>query len=363
MENKRVAIIGTAGVPARYGGFETLAENLISHLSKEYKLTIFCSGKIYKEKLKEYKGAELKYINLNANGVESVLYDIISIIYSLRFADTLLILGVSGCIILPFVKLVSRQKKIVINIDGLEWQRPKWHRLAKWFLKLSEKLAVKYGDVIVADNKAIQDYIVKEYGKKSELIAYGGDHTTKEPLSDRVVELYPFLNRNKYAFTVCRIEPENNIHLILEAFSEYKDLNLVIVGNWDKSLYGQRLRKKYSAFRNIFLLETIYDQKILNAIRSNCYIYIHGHSAGGTNPSLVEAMYLGLPIFAYGVEYNMITTYYKAKYFKTKDELIELLNKTTYLELREIGINMKIIAEKEYRWEKISKQYKNIIDD
>jgi len=362
MRNKRVAIIGTAGVPARYGGFETLAENIISYLSKEYKLTIFCSGKIYKEKPREYKGAELKFINLNSNGIESIPYDIFSIIYSLGFADTLLILGVSGCIILPFVKLLSRQKEIVINIDGLEWSRPKWNKLARWFLRLSEKIAVKYGDVIVSDNKVIQDYIFKEYGKKSELIPYGGDHAKIEPLDDRILELYPFF-KNNYAFKVCRIEPENNIHLILEAFSEFKDLNLVMVGNWDKNRYGQELRKKYHSCSNIFLLDPIYDQKILNAIRSNCFVYIHGHSAGGTNPSLVEAMYLGLPIIAYGVEYNKVTTQYKALYFMNKSELLKLLDEIISNRdlLSRIGHEMREIAIQQYTWENVAKQYNAIL--
>ncbi len=362
MRDKRVAIIGTAGVPARYGGFETLAENLIIHLNKKYNLTIFCSGKVYKEKLKNYKGAELKYINLNANGIESILYDIISIIYSLKFADTLLILGVSGCIILPFIKPLSKQKKIIINIDGLEWRRSKWNKLARWFLKLSEKVSVRYGDVIVADNKVIQEYILKEYGKKSELIPYGGDHAKVEPLDDKILELYPFL-KTSYAFKVCRIEPENNIHLILEAFSEFKHFNLVIVGNWDKNRYGQELRKKYNTYNNIFLINPIYEQNVLNAIRSNCLVYIHGHSAGGTNPSLVEAMYLGLPIIAYGVEYNKVTTQYKALYFTNKGELLKLLDEIMVNKdlLNHVGHEMREIAIQQYTWESVARKYSLIL--
>jgi glycosyltransferase involved in cell wall biosynthesis len=357
---KKISIIGTAGVPARYGGFETLAEYLVKNLSSKYDITVYCSAKNYEKKLNSYNGANLKYINLNANGVQSIFYDIISIIDSLRYTDTLLILGVSGCSILPIIKPLCKlmNKRILINIDGLEWKREKWDKFAKEFLKFSEKLAVKYADVIISDNLVIKDYIKSEYNRDSVFIPYGGDHVKYEPLSNELVAKYPFL-KEKYAFKVARIEPENNIHLILEAFSEFKEPNLVIVGNWDKSRYGQELRKKYHSSSNIFLLDPIYDQKILNAIRSNCFVYIHGHSAGGTNPSLVEAMYLGLPIIAYGVEYNKVTTQYKALYFMNKSELLKLLDEIISNRdlLMRIGHEMREIAIQQYTWESVARQY------
>jgi glycosyltransferase involved in cell wall biosynthesis len=238
----------------------------------------------------------------------------------------------------------------------LEWKRDKWGKAAKWFLKLSEKLAVKYADVVVADNAVIQEYVMSEYVVRSELIAYGADHVTKEVLSNELKAKYPFLNE-PYAFKVCRIEPENNVHLILEAFSEYKVLNLVMIGNWENSDYGKELKTKYSSFGNIFLLDPIYDQQVLNQIRSNCFVYMHGHSAGGTNPSLVEAMYFGLPIFAYGVEYNKATTQNEAKFFNDKDELLELLGNIDKNDIQNIATEMKKIAEENYTWGKISEQY------
>jgi len=355
---KKISLIGTVGIPSKYGGFETLTEYLTKNLHNSYELTVFCSSKSYSEKLGSYNGAMLEYIKLHANGAQSIPYDIISIFKSLRFADTLLILGVSGCIVLPFVRLFSK-KRIIVNIDGLEWKREKWGKAAKWFLKFSEKLAVKFADVVVSDNKVIQEYVFSEYGVKSELIAYGADHVTKELLRDEIKHQYPFLN-DKYAFKVCRVEPENNIHLILDAFSQHSELNIVMIGNWENSEYGKELKEKYSNFQNIFLLNPIYDQKILNQIRSNCYVYMHGHSAGGTNPSLVEAMYLGLPIFAFGVEYNRETTQHKAKYFNDKDELLELLKNINDDELKIVAEDMQQVAKENYTWEKISEQYADL---
>ena len=170
---KNVAVVGIQGVPAQYGGFESLVENLIGdHKSEDIRYTVFCSGRDMKSRLAEYKGAELKYVPLRANGVQSIPYDMISFLRIPRKTDVILVLGVSGCLILPVFRLFCR-KRMIINIDGLEHRRAKWGKLAKTFLKLSEKMAVRYADVIISDNKGIQDYVREEYGKESELIAYG----------------------------------------------------------------------------------------------------------------------------------------------------------------------------------------------
>jgi glycosyltransferase involved in cell wall biosynthesis len=355
LQMRKIAIIGTVGLPAKYGGFETLAEYLTKYLFSEYDISVYCSAKSYDVELSTYNGAKLKYINLKANGIQSIPYDIISIIRACRTADTLLILGVSGCIILPIIKQLS-SKKLVVNIDGIEWKRNKWNKYAKWFLKFSEKQAVNYADIIVTDNKAIEDYVQDEYGKKSELIAYGADHVKKLPIDEDLSQEFSFL-QDKYAFTVCRIEPENNLHVIIEAMSQQTKLPLVVIGNWNASLYGQELREKYSSYKHIYLLDPIYEQDKLNKFRSNCYIYLHGHSAGGTNPSLVEAMHLKLPIFAFDVVYNGKTTEHQAKYFSSSEELLKLIENSNEISLEEIGNKMYEISEKRYRWDIIAKQY------
>lgn len=354
----KVSIIGTVGLPAKYGGFETLVNHLTINLADQFDITVYCSGKAYINQVKTYNGAKLKYINLNANGVQSVLYDIISIFRSLKNSDVLLVLGVSGCIVLPFIKLISKNK-VIVNIDGLEWKRVKWGGFAKKFLKFSEKIAVKNADIIVADNKVIQDYVFSEYNIKTQLIAYGGDHVQKEKISDKLISSYPFLNE-KYCFKVCRIEPENNVKMILDAFSTLPNRIIVIIGNWNNSEYGQILKKTYSDFNNIFLMDPIYNQQTLNQIRSNCHIYVHGHSAGGTNPSIVEAMSLELPIFSFGVNYNKESTQYAAKYFDNKLELKNLLTTINDIELIEIGKAMKKNASELYNWSDISKKYSEL---
>jgi glycosyltransferase involved in cell wall biosynthesis len=360
MSLKKIAIIGTVGLPAKYGGFETLTEYLTKNLETTFDITVYCSSTFYSKKLKKYNNARLKYIPFNANGAQSIFYDIISIFNALLFADVLLILGVSGCIILPFVKLISN-KLIIVNIDGLEWKRAKWGKGAKLFLRYSEKIAVTYADSIVSDNKVIQCHVRDTYNVSSELIAYGADHSKKEELASNLITQYPFLIE-KYAFTVCRIEPENNIYLILEAFSEFPDLNIVFIGNWNNSNYGKQLKIQFAKYENIYLLDPIYDQQKLNQIRSNCHLYVHGHSAGGTNPSLIEAMYLGLPIITYTVNYNIETTENKAKYFSSKNELISLITNLKQQELSIIAKDMKKVANINYTWKVIATHYAQLFN-
>lgn len=356
----RIAIIGTVGIPAKYGGFETLVENLTKILGINYNMTVYCSSKSYELKKKEHNGVKLEYVNLKPNGIYSIPYDIISIFKSLRKHEVILILGVSGCIILPLVKLFCKNK-IILNIDGLEWKRAKWGKFAKWFLKFSENIGIKFSDEIITDNKVITDYVKNEYNINSHLIAYGADHVTKEKFDNNFLKKFPFAKK-KYAFKVCRIEPENNIHIILEAFSKIKDQNIVCVGNWTNSFYGKNLRSIYKNKKNIFLLDPIYNQKVLNQFRSNCSIYIHGHSAGGTNPSLVEAMYLGLPIITFGINYNIETTHNKAAYFKSVDELLLLLKELKHESIKSIAKNMRIIAKENYTWVHICKRYGDLFN-
>jgi len=360
-EKIKLAVIGTVGVPAKYGGFETLVQHLVIHLNKRFDITVYCSTKAYKEEeqVSNWKGAKLEYIPLKANGIQSIPYDLISIIKAMRKSDVLLILGVSACLFLPFIKLFS-SKKIIVNIDGLEWRRPKWNWFVKRFLQLSEGIACRYADEIVTDNQILKEYVKIRYQIDGKLIEYGADHNSAVAKNQEDVNKYPFIN-SKYCFKVARIEPENNLDIILEAFAKTPKETLVIVGNWDNSLYGQNLKLKYNQCENIYLFDPIYEPKELNLLRSNAHYYVHGHSAGGTNPSLVEAMYLGLPILSFDVIYNRVTTNNQAAFFKDEKSLEELLKMIDKIPLRTIARNLKNYADDVYVWKNISTRYGNLV--
>jgi glycosyltransferase involved in cell wall biosynthesis len=355
MKDQNIAILGTVGVPANYGGFETLAENLVKYhdaASLKSSLTVYCSSKSYPTKEPSYLSARLQYVPLNANGAQSILYDIWSLLSAVwNRSDVILLLGVSGAIALPLVRLIS-SARIVTNIDGIEWRREKWQGLAKRFLRFSEKMAVRFSHEVIADNAAIAEYVNQTYGVNAHVIAYGGDHA----ISVKALSVDEYSLPEKYAFSVCRIEPENNVHLVLEAFSTLKSA-LVIVGNWNNSDYGRALREQYASCNNLFLLDPIYDLGKLKTLRQRASFYVHGHSAGGTNPSLVEAMHFGKPVLAFDCNFNRCTTEDKADFFNTAQQLIHFMQSVNFTDAERVGRDMLDIAKRRYTWHIVAQQY------
>ena len=334
-----------------------MVENIIGeNRGPDIQYTVFCSSKDFDRYPAVYKEAKLTYIPLHANGIQSTVYDSLSLIRAIRGYDVILVLGVSGGLFFPVFRLFCR-KKLVVNIDGMEYKRAKWGRFAKLFLRVSEEFALRFSDVVVADNQGIVDYIKKRYKKKTVLIAYGGDHVRRDITAaeqERVLSQWE-LTSGGYSLAICRIEPENNCHVTLEAFVR-TNRNLVFVGNWQRSEYGRRLKERYARYANILLLESIYDLDLLFVLRTNCRFYVHSHSAGGTNPSLVEAMFFGRPVLAFDVVYNRVTTENKADYFEDITDLALLLVKDT-ASYQANALAMKEIAGRQYTWRKIAEQY------
>src|SRR5512146_457491 len=353
--NRRLAIIGTVGVPANYGGFETLAENLVRYhaaSSLSGALTVYCSSRSYPSRERSFLTARLKYVPLNANGTQSILYDIVSLVSAVwNRSNVILLLGVSGAMALPLVRLFS-SARIVTNIDGMEWRREKWRGLAGHFLRFSEMMAVRFSHEVISDNGAIAEYVKHAYGVDSHVIAYGGDHAVAVATTTNEHGL-----PEKYAFSVCRIEPENNVHVILEAYSKLDAHHLVMVGNWNYSEYGRELRKRYAARGNIHLFDPIYDLGKLKSLRSHAALYVHGHSAGGTNPSLVEAMHFGKPVLAFDCSFNRSTTEDQALFFSNSDGLASMVEKIHVSTAERVGRAMAEIATRCYTGSVVARQY------
>ncbi len=350
----KIAIVGTQGVPNHYGGFETLATFLAEHLSEQIDMTIYCSSFDQPHRPSQFCKATLRYIPFSSHGFAGMLYDMISLYEAVKKNDVVLLLGLGAGYLLPFLPKKKRQK-IILNFGGLDWKRDKWALPAKKVIHISEGLLVKNIPHIVADNRAIQQYIESSYHKKSTMIAYGGDQAFPVALTEKDIELYPFL-QHPYAFSVCRIQSDNQIELLLASFAQ-TSMPFVLVGNWSSSSFGRKIREKYQSIQHLHMLDAIYEPIALNKLRSNCKIYMHGHTAGGTNPSLVEAMYLGLPIAAYSSAYNESVTLEKAVYFTDLSSLVDLINNIDTLDLQAIGNEMETIAKADYTWSKIIDHY------
>jgi glycosyltransferase involved in cell wall biosynthesis len=360
MKNKKIAIIGTNGIPAKYGGYETLAEQLVKELSCKFDFVVYCSTSTYKKRPKNYQNARLIYLPLKANGWQSVFYDFVSLIHASFKCDTLLVLGAPAGFFFFFNRLFK--KNLIINHGGFnEWERPKYKRLTRLWSYYSRKVAVKYATTNIGDNPIIIDSLKKNFNVKGKVIEYGGDHTYNTPINKKEYkENYPFLNSD-YFICVARAQIDNNIHIVIDAFKNIPNEKVVIISNWNVTKYGKGIFQNFkNKYKNIILLSAIYDPFILNLLRSNALCYIHSHSFCGTSPSLVEAMNLNLPVISFDVPTNRYTTNGKAFYFTSSKQLENIVSKLNQDDLLNNKADMKFLSKEKYIWSRIATLYSDI---
>lgn len=357
---KKLAILGTNGIPASYGGFETLAEKLVSGLASRWDITVYCSGVPTENRLSEYLGARLIHVPLRANGWQSLPYDVLTTWHAMIYADALLILGPGAGFALPVNAVAKRG--VVVNHGGLnEWEREKFpwfqRQVLFWASHLSARMATKN----IADNSFLRENLLHQFGADAEVVRYGGDHVLPPAGRQKDIDAkYPFIG-TPYHLSVARAQVDNNIHLLIDAYERLPQHQLVIVSNWSASAYGRELLETRSKLRNVRLLPAIYDQIELDYVRTNASIYLHSHSRCGTSPSLVEAMSLGMPTVCYDVPTNRETTFGKSLYFSSAASLVDLIACTSSSTFKSVGEQMQGIARTEYRWEAICNRYHEIL--
>ena len=271
MPKTRLALIGTNGIPASYGGAETLYENLVRELADYYDITVYCSKNQDRGKVGDtYLGAKLKYYPLSANGWQAIPYDIISILHAARHSDVLYIFGATAVFVISILRFFGFKKKVFLNNGGLnEWEREKDPPLVRRYSKWNR--CVTKGKIEhVVDNELYVKSLKDTFGIENvTVIRYGGDNAVYIPSDDALLSKYPFLNE-RYYVSVSRAQVDNNLHIVLEAFATMPDKKLVLVSNFKVSQYGKDLYCKYSTgYPNIVLIPGIYDKKELDAVRSN----------------------------------------------------------------------------------------------
>lgn len=354
---RTAAILGTVGIPARYGGFETLAEALVREaeaLGIADRIAVYCSApQTARPRPRRWHGARLIYLPIRANGVHSVAYDIVSLMRAAwSGADCILLLGVSGTVALPLIRLTSRAR-LIVHVDGLEWQRAKWTGFAKAFLRLSERMAVRWAHEVIADNPAVARHIAAVYGRRPTLVAYGGEQSRRTPPGDISDLDLP----ERYLLAIARVEPENNLDLILETLAAMPTHALVVAGNWNRSSYGRSLRHRFARHANLHLIDTVYDPGRLRALRDRASVYLHGHGAGGTNPSLVEMMHFGVPIAAFDCAFNREATDDAACFFHDAETLRAAIDRLSGPDGPDRAAALTRIAREKYRWRDVAARY------
>ncbi len=350
----KIGVIGTVGVPARYGGFETLAEQLARGIDPaRNRLVLYCQRSAYPELAEAipFEGHERVLLPMRANGASSMVHDAIAMIHAATRAkvNAMLVLGYSGAWFLPVVRLLYPRIRIVTNVDGMEWRRDKFGRGAKLVLRALEWFAVRCSHCIIADNTALVGLLESLYAVSATTIAYGGDHTLVAP-ADTLPASMPAPG---YALSVARIEPENNSRLILSAFAE-AGAPIVSVGNWSGSEYGRALKTEYGATPNIVLLDPIYDTGVLAALRRDAGLYVHGHSVGGTNPSLVEAIFHHDRILAFDCAFNRATLNGNGRYFSDGVALQTFIRGCNTGHIADVELT---ILRQKYKWRSIVDSY------
>lgn len=318
---KHIAVIGSAGIPNRYGGPEAFAESIAPVLVENgFEVTVTCDKSKYPDRTDEFRGVHRVFIGVNANGARSILHDLLAFFAVAGRADYILALGVSGGMFFPLFRLVCalRGSRLLVNIDGVEWRRSKFNALAKFVLFWSDWLAQRFAHVIIYDNDALLGYV--RHPAKAVCVEYSGDQAlaarsagTGDPAG-------------LFALTICRIEPENNCDIIIEGFLASSLPLYVFVGNWDRSEYGRNLRRQYAHEPRLKLLDAIYDPARVFELRNRCSAYLHGHSVGGTNPSLVEILFFDCQVFCLDCSFNRATAGEAAHYFQSAADLGKLIN-------------------------------------
>jgi glycosyltransferase involved in cell wall biosynthesis len=286
---KKIAILGSRGIPAEFGGFETFAEQLAVRLvDRGFDVTVFCeSTQSYREPT--YKGVKLVYLSTpNIVGLRSVWFDIVSILRTLRGYDVVYMLGYHAAF--AFVLPWLFRTNFWTNMDGLEWKRDKWSANAKRYLQLMEWFAARFSRRLVADAEGIAQHLREAYrvGHKTLMIPYGAYEVDGAP-DACLIEEYG-VEPGEYYLVVCRLEPENHVREIVNGFvASSSPRKLIVVGDHEADT-GYIKTLLDNANERVSFVGTIFDPPRLIALRWYCRAYFHGHSVGGTNPSLLEAM-------------------------------------------------------------------------
>lgn len=380
---KEIFIIGSKGIPAKYGGFETFVDKLTEKKkSKDIKYHVACMAKSEGEF--EYNGARCFNINVPSIGpAKAVYYDISALKQCIKYIEEKkveeAIVYILACRIGPFIghykkKLESLGVKLYVNPDGHEWKRGKWNKAIQKYWKLSEKLMVKHADLLICDSKNIEKYIKEDYNKynpNTEFIAYGAD-ISKSEISTDDNKLMTWYEKNdiktkEYYLIVGRFVPENNYELIIREFMKSKSKkDLVIISNVENNKFYKQLvaNTSFNNDRRIKFVGTVYDEQLLKKIRENAFAYFHGHEVGGTNPSLLEALGSTPLNILINVGFNKEVAEDGAVYFNKTDghlsNLIEVVEKLSLEQIDKLMIKAQLRISNYYSWQRIVGLYEGL---
>lgn len=346
---KKVAIIGSHGLYANYGGWDQLVRNLAERKSDEIEYLIFNSSDS-PDITTIPPGVKVRKLKLKASGFEGLFYDFWSILICFWKVDTYLLLGVQGIPLLVILKLFKR-KRIVSNVGGIEWERPKFSYFSKVYLKICFRLSFQFSNSVILDNKHYEKFVPENPHANFSVIPYGGEIDTSLNVTEKLLTKYPFLN-SSFCLSISRSLEDNLLYDLCESFVGSHH-TLVLISNFTNSVYGNEVYKRFSNVDNIILINGLYIKPELDLIRRKCKVYIHTHTLCGTAPSLVEMIISRRPIISIDNPQNRFTLYNQAFFFSSFVDIQKVLNEKSNLD--------EFIASDEicsiYSWDKIVDEY------
>jgi glycosyltransferase involved in cell wall biosynthesis len=365
MKEKSVSILGTRGIPARHGGFETFAERFALYLiNNNWKVTVYCQENGTNDVYHSYwKGIELVHISIpQKEAIGTIVFDWKSTIHASKRCAPVLILGYNTAIF----SLIYRIKgiKSIINMDGIEWRRKKWSFIEKIWLYLNEKAGTLLATHLIADHPEIKRHLSAFcHTRKITVIPYGADILNKSSTNEIILKQFN-VAAGKYCLLIARPEPENSILEIISAYSaKIRNIPLVVLGKYNpkSNIYHKTVLE--SASNEVKFVGAIYNQEIVKTLRYFTCLYIHGHTVGGTNPSLVEALGACNPILAHDNIFNRWVAGRRAEFFKNQfeceEKLSRLLSDNDKLNIMKEDSKMK--ACNNFSWEKINADYEKLL--
>jgi rhamnosyltransferase len=379
MHPRRVAIIGARGI-ANYGGFETFVGEVAPRLtSRGYE--VICSHRMREDgaDVKEFQGVKLAYFpfrfpkNSRFARLFEVLYDWYFAVKFSWFArvDVLYCLGIATGLITAFCRLSGTV--VIVNVDGLEWKRAKFRLSDRIYIRLSYLASYFGSDRLILDNSKLVQHIPARPREKAIFIPYGVAPVTCPAWDDTLMSrccdsASSVLSPGRYWLVVARLEPDNNIHTIVDAYMRSgSKIPLAIVGSFSSAKYESLLHQKLSFVpvgKSVLLLGSIYNRRSLEMLRCHCAAYVHGHSVGGTNPSLLEGMSAGNVIISHDNEFNREVAGESAIYFTGADELARALDLVEHhpAEYSKLGEAMKARVSERYRWDDVVSSYDKLFE-
>lgn len=358
----KIAMIGTRGVPARYGGFETAIEEIGQRLAQAgHEIIVFCRPVPGEPTPSHYRGMRLVWLPaLRRRSLETLSHTALSMINgALSGTDAAIVFNAANAPLVPMLRL--RRIPFATHVDGLEWRRSKWGSVGKRYYRLVESLAVRWSDAIIADAQGIADYYSAEFGAPSRLIAYGSPQVTDTDF-DRLGELG--LSAQGYHLVVARFEPENHVLEIVRGYvSSAAELPLVVVGS---APYSDEYSAAIAAAADsrVRLLGGVWDQGLLDQVYANAATYLHGHSVGGTNPSLLRAAGAGAPTIAFDTVFNREVAGQYGRYFADPDSVAALIVQAESQpeQWATLGAGLQAGAAR-YNWDTVAAQYLDLCQD